>query len=393
MHTLLYLKKCLIEEKLFKGTPLKQIAQELGLSNSYLSNFIDFVEGRQGSHEVKFDTLLKIIKRYCRNVKDIQDIIKDFSTRATKPQNLRMLLEFADEHHDYEFLAALINRCKESSNRGLESISNLYELLYKRKTSQIELKFYREQLSVLKTDSTSESDYLILILESYILYDMRSYSLLKLNIELLDSLIQKLDCEKYLLHRYHLRKEEIKMRYFLMTNQQSECNKVADGIIESSDNERLIGSSYYSKGLSNLFYSFPEAVDNLEKAEKIFKKLQHTRTQEIVMHYIGLAKCIHDKATQEDFPRLTQLDQIYFAVKTGKTQLAKELYKNLLQKNTDQASKEKLPFIILIKGLIENEKDILWQSYAEYIKQGELLFSNLPLLELEKIGSTPFVLT
>jgi hypothetical protein len=391
MHTLLYLKKCLIEEKLFKGTPLKQIAQELGLSNSYLSNFIDFVEVKPGSHEVKFDTLLKIIKRYCRNVKDIQDIIKDFSTRATKPQNLRMLLEFADEHHDYEFLASLINRCKESSNRGLESISNLYELLYKRKTSQIELKYYREQLSVLKTDSTSESDYLILILESYILYDMRSYNLLKLNIELLDSLIQKLDCEKYLLHRYHLRKEEIKMRYFLMTNQRCECNKVADAIIESSDNERLIGSSYYSKGLSYLFFSFPETVDNLEKAEKIFKKLQHFRNQEIVMHYIGLAKCVHDKATMEDFPNLTQLDQIYFAVKTGDIQLARDLYKNLLQ-NTDQVSKEKLPFIIMIKGLIEKEKDILWQSYAEYIKQGELLFSILPLLELEKVGSTPFVL-
>jgi hypothetical protein len=302
-----------------------------------------------------------------------------------------MLLEFADEHHDYEFLSSLINRCKKSSNRGLESISNLYELLYKRKTSQIPLKIYREQLSVLKTDSTSESDYLILILESYILYDMRSYNLLKLNIELLDSLVQKLDCEKYLLHRYHLRKEEIKMRYFLMTNQHYECNQVADAIIHSSDNERLKGSSYYSKGLSSLFSSFQESLENLGKAEAIFKKLQHTRTLEVIKHYIGLAKCIHDKATQEDLPHLTQLDRIYFVVKSGDRQLAQELYGMFLQ-DKDQITKENLPFLILMKGLIEKEKDILWQSYAEYIKQGELLFANLPLLELEKAGSKPFAL-
>jgi hypothetical protein len=250
----------LIDEKIFKGTPLKVIAKELELSNSYMTNFIDFLDEKEGCHEVKFDTLLNITKRYFTKPGDIKEIMADFAKRATKPQNMRMLLEFADEINDLPFLAELIEKCQDSKNRSLEAVSKIYELLHKRKTSQISLIEFRERLSILKSDNTTDSTYLILILESYILYHLSSYTLLQSYIALLDSLIGQLTCEKYLILRYEQRKEEIKMRLYLKINELGECRTVADKMIKSTDSIRLLALSYYTTGVSYLFESFEKCL-------------------------------------------------------------------------------------------------------------------------------------
>ncbi|MED1204473.1 AimR family lysis-lysogeny pheromone receptor [Heyndrickxia acidicola] len=390
MLTLFDLRRKLIDEKIFKGTPLRVIAKELELSNSYMTNFIDFLDEKEGCHEVKFDTLLNIAKRYFKKPADIKEIMTDFAKRATKPQNMRMLLEFADEINDLPFLAELIEKCKDSKNRSLEAVSKIYELLYKRKTSQISLIDFRERLSILKSDNTTESTYLIIILESYILYDLRSYTLLQSYITLLDSLISQLTCEKYLILRYEQRKEEIKMRLYLKTNELEKCRAVADKMIKSKDSMRLLASSYYTRGVSYLFESFESCLFNMDKAAVYYESLGLKELQQKTRTYIALAKCIHNQMELVDVSMLSKIEQIYYFAKQKDYLTADQLYTDYIKKNDEEFPEIQFPFRMLLMGLIKQEKDIIWQSYTEYMRQGELFFANFAMMELEQLGLVPF---
>jgi hypothetical protein len=391
MLTLYDLRRKLIDEKIFKGTPLRVIAKELELSNSYMTNFIDFLDEKEGCHEVKFDALLNITKRYFTKPGDLKEIMADFAKRATKPQNMRMLLEFADEINDLPFLAELIEKCQDSKNRSLEAVSKIYELLYKRKTSQISLIDFRERLSILKSDNTTESTYLILILESYILYDLRSYTLLQSYIALLDSLIGQLTCEKYLILRYEQRKEEIKMRLYLKINELEKCRAVADKMIKSTGSMRLLATSYYTTGVSYLFESFETCLYNLDKSARYYESLGLRELQQKVNTYIAFARCIHNQTALVDVSMLAKREQIYYFAKQKDFLNAKQLYTDYI-KNEEELPESQLPFQILLKGLMLQEKDIIWQSYTEYMRQGEFFFANFAMMELEQLGMVPFMI-
>jgi hypothetical protein len=179
------------------------------------------------------------------------------------------------------------------------------------------------------------------------------------------------------------------MRLYLKINELEKCRTVADKMIKSTDCMRLLASSYYTNGISYLFESFETCLFNLDKSARYYESLGLRELKQKVNTYIAFAKCIHNQTTLVDVSMLTKREQIYYFAKQKDCLNAKQLYTDYI-KNEEELSESQLPFQMLLKGLILQEKDIIWQSYTEYVRQGEFFFANFAMMELEQLGMVSF---
>ncbi|MEK5394061.1 AimR family lysis-lysogeny pheromone receptor [Margalitia sp. FSL K6-0131] len=388
MLSLVDLKKKLLEEKILLNHSYKDIANEIGISNASITNFINFIDNANSNcSESNFDTVLNLTQRYFNKTGDILEIMKDYKKRIHRPNNLKMLLEFADEYQEYDFLLEVIQTSLRAKNDKLKAIATVYELIYKRNTKAIRSEEIRSQLSMLKHGQPKEANILLWILEAYIFYDLRDYHLLKYNLEVLDEILPEAN-DDYVLKRYHLRKNELKMRYLLNCNKLQECRGIANHIINTTDNVRLVAHSLYTIGLSFMFESFSKCREFLGRSQKLYSFIDHAASVKVINLYLTLCKCIHGIPVDLNVDEISELDNIYLNIKLNKRHKANRLLENYV--NNHKNIEEELPFLLFLKGLLEKNKDILWESYVRYIKQGDLFFANFPNIELRKMGVTHY---
>lgn len=382
MLTLTDLKKKIYDEKILLNHTLKDIAKAVGISNSSLTNFINFID--DGTYkESNFDTVLKLTLRYFSKKEDIIEIMKSYSIRVNRPANLKMLLEYSDELQAYNFMYDLIRYCENNKNQTLKSIAAVYELIYKRNTKSVRIEELRDQVSILKNNDKNEATYLLLILESYIFYDLRDYQLLKHNLEILDKVLPQ-DNDDYLSKSYNLRKNELKMRYLLSNNKLKECREVANHIKNTSDNIRLIAHSLYTIGLSYIFESYIQCMDYFKRARELYSMIGHESSVKVIDLNSSLCKCIHNIKIDETVEIISELDKIYLYIKQNKDEKAQILLSKYVENNS--ITDNELPFLLFLKGTLEKNKDVLWQSYVHYLQKGDLFFINFPIRELQKMG-------
>ncbi|KYD11410.1 hypothetical protein B4102_2138 [Heyndrickxia sporothermodurans] len=386
MLTLLDLKKKLLDEKIILNHTLKSIADEIGISNSGITNFIRFVDDPNSS-ESSFETVLKLAQRYFSKTSEILEIIKSYQTRVKKPSNLKMLLEFSDEHQEYDFMLEIVRVCLKSKNQSLKNMAKVYELLHCRNTDSMSIEEYQQRISILKNEDVNEITYLLLILESYIFYDLQDYHLLKYNLETLERILP--DSNDYLIQRFHLRKDELKMRYLLNNNDIQGCRIIANQIINNSSNLRLTAHSLYTIGMSYLFESYKKCAEYLNRSRNVYARIGQLASVKVIDLYITLCKCIHNIEVEENIDNISKLDRIYLNIKLNKFNTANVMLKEYIQSN--KSITNELPFLVFLQGLLKKDKDLLWQSYILYIQDGDYFFLNFPYQELKKMGVVDFL--
>jgi hypothetical protein len=132
-------------------------------------------------------------------------------------------------------------------------------------------------------------------------------------------------------------------------------------------------------------------VYNLDKSARYYESLGLKELQQKVNTYISFAKCIHNQTALVDVSMLDKMEQIYYYAKQKDFLNAKRLYSDYI-KHEEELPQSQLPFQMLLKGLILQEKDIIWQSYTEYMRRGEIFFANFAMMELEQLGIVPFTI-
>lgn len=186
--------------------------------------------------------------------------------------------------------------------------------------------------------------------------------------------------DEFLKNAYMVKFNEIMSYLSLRVRNDSESARIhAQNVLDLDIGQTFKAYAKFTIGYSYLFTSYEKAKEYLAESLKIYESLNRTQAIIDVKEEIELLDIVWDK----------NIFSVYYCDKYKYYWLARN------NKSFDM-DKVKLdlddPFYYLIKGMKENNVNILMQSIIRFVKRGDMFLANLAKIELLKRGQDELVL-
>jgi hypothetical protein len=147
----------------------------------------------------------------------------------------------------------------------------------------------------------------------------------------------------------------------------------AQSVLDYNVGKSLNAYAYYILGCSYLFTEYDKSKEYLKESAKIYIDLNRIDAADNVKEEIELLDIVWDK---DIFSVYYSREYKYYWLTRNNKVINVELETLNLEEQ----------FYLLIKGMKENNIDLILQSLIMFVKKGDLFLANLPKLELLKRG-------
>lgn len=361
--------------ELLKQLPydLNEIAAKVNISPSALSKYANKLT------DFTFVNAFHIIQTLFPERE--QELMIDFCKNTSRPENLRLALEYFSLHYKLQNLKELIQTELNSQNQMNREWAQVYQLVYLR---QSRAKTPRELLKDIRLIKAKDYSMMIMLrlLEAYCLYDENMFALVAYLSEGLEDEISNLD-NTFIRSAYTIRLSQIYSNIYLYAhNKPLLARQYAQKIIHSFANDTYKASAYMTIGYSFLFENQTLCYEYLIKSQDLFRMIGDQPHVNSLGKAIMLAKCYWGE-TQESFRAICDHEDLaYLEYSLGNVENAKNLLQNIEKQNG---------FTKFYHGLILGDKKYLYESLLLFKADGDRFFANLPRIELLKKGEHPII--
>lgn len=356
---------------------LKDIIKDRGWTNEYVGKNIG-VNGSTISkiltnRQTNIETALKMV-RFVEPPKETE-YMRFFSLEADKPSNILVALEYASTTRNLDVMGKLLETAKQTPT--LIDFSVVYELQYKWQSdfNNVEIK---QQLRTIRSTHVGSHDaaFFLKILEIYGYYYQQKYNHA---FELCLDLEEDFNFLKdgYLKDSYGARLNEIKSYVYLKVKDNPElARECANFVIESNIGANFNGFANFIKGYSYIFTDYNMAKKYLTLSKEIYTVVKPSNAADMD-EKLEFLDILWDKIVDPSYHN----NKLYLAVKKKERNVDLDLIKE-----SDK------PFYLYLKGIYQQDKEILQHSLIAYLKKGDTFLANLPRIELLKLGASPKLL-
>lgn len=334
------------------------------------------------SEDKEFDSFNGLVKmvQYVFG-EDEQKLMEQYSKEIdVNNKNARYMLEYLSSHRILDSLKQLIDKMLECKNKESKEWARVYSIQHEWSLNYHNL----DIISILKTlnefkTNIPELNTLISIMKCNSCYKQKMY---KISFEISRDIKFQIENLKddFVKCSYTVKLNEI-MSYLSLRvrNEPETARKYAEDVLELNIGETFNGYAKYIIGYSYFFTSYEKAKENLCESVKIYTSIDRLQAAEDVKEEIELLDVLWDK----------DIFTVYYSEKYKYYWLARK-NKSFDIESTKLDSDD--PFYFLIKGMKENNTNILQQSLIRFIKRGDMFLANLPKVELLKRGFNEDVL-
>ncbi|MEK5109919.1 AimR family lysis-lysogeny pheromone receptor [Cytobacillus sp. FSL K6-0129] len=354
-----------------------ELAKAINYDDSTISKWFRY------ENELSFPAYLLSIRYLSPEREDeLMDIIAEEMINTENRQNCRLMMEYASTRRNFPLLQKLIN-----SQRKAPRPNNDWAAIY-----DLSLKFQKREhpneeilnMLIAYKPKTVETKVFLNILKINTLYMIGEYSYMLKLAKSTESDLENIT-NTYIKETYTSRINEIFARaYLYQRNDVKKARFFAKSIINSkfmcanytSHLYHLLGTSYVFENRETSLNYFNNYVDIL-RHQKRFDLVEEVQCLDIffVNTYWGQTSC--ENTTNNP------LELMHYYAKTGKVDLVEELYmSNKEFKNN--------PFALCYLGMARSNPQLLLQSVANFIEDGNKFFAEIPRKQLEDYPDLSF---
>ncbi|MFC7785660.1 AimR family lysis-lysogeny pheromone receptor [Rossellomorea sp. GCM10028870] len=362
----------LVEESIDK-LPYKltwrKIAQKTGMSHSVFSHF------KEGS-EINFKTLFTIAQMV--HPDNYHTVIADWSYYVDAPMNVKFALEYMSVNRMFDHAEDKIQQIHESgtTSKLLIDLANAYTLLLERQQSEATPSDFMKRIKGLRY-KTPEGKFLRQMLFAYYYSDVRCFALMDDNLSIAEALLDNVSSED-LRELYSLRIKELKAVSLLFNrNRKEEARKLCEEIAQSEilDNPTYRAGAYFRMATSYMFSSYDMTEVFFKKAVRIYRETGRDSVADgVESNEMEFARVLWKKVSDPSEIKDDSNRAFYYA-SNGMAEEALEVIALLNQKS---------PFTKYYEGLAKSDTNLLLESLVLFIKGGDMVYAELPYIELQK---------
>jgi hypothetical protein len=335
------------------SSALKKVLKGEGKEFEKFNDLVNLVRFLFGSDEVK------LMEQYSNEIDPCN-------------KTARCMLEYLSCNRLLDSMKQLINKMSTCNNKDSREWVKVYTLQHEwqEKYYDLDVNRFRQSTNEIKT-AIHELKVKLELLKIYAFYYNKNY---KMSYELskhMDSDIEEIK-DDYIKSMYRTKLNEVLSYIELrVLNNPEESRKRSEVVIK--DNIGLPFTSYanYSIGCSYMYTSYEKSISYLNESIRLYQSVNRVSAVKDVKEKIELVNVIWDKKTE--FYSLNA--KLLFEAKRD----------NLNDGDLEKFKGElDLSFYLLIKGINENNNDILLQSLIEFLKIGDTFLAEIPKIELLK---------
>jgi transcriptional regulator with XRE-family HTH domain len=358
--------KFIVNELENRGIKQKQFAAMIGMDDS---SFSDFLKGKR--LEIPFPSIKKAMKILCKE--NFPKMMQFICENTFKPDNMRMVLEYASISRDLPLLEKMIGLLSREGKKEKEWAS-VYEIALRfqsRDTSNKELMVMIDKVK----PKSAEMKILRKILRARVLYRMKEYDTMFRNARDVEEELSGMK-ESYLTKTFTIRLNELFAQGYLYVNSDTEKARFyALNVINNETISAVFKShAYHIVGTSFLFEDYDKAIENFEAYKS---QLDKNRRDDIVRTVdekdVFFAKVLWDRDL-ETLDTNDNLEKAHLEFKKGNVEKAIEILNEV----------EQSPFSMCYLGLATNNPLLILESFFKLIGQKQMFFANIPAMYLKK---------
>lgn len=371
------LQNLIINEVEKKEIPFKKIAMAIDVSPAAISSFL------HGKSEINFYSALKIV-RYLFPEKE-HEVIPMYIRNLSKPENIRMAMEYASQQNFLSLLQYLVYSQLSSNNVVNREWARIYELDYKLKSGETTPQELLIRLKRIRVN-TVEMVFMHHWIDVY-------YSLIKRDLflvihflnEQLEILLEEIS-EPFLYKCFSTRLYTVLANKYLYLDDTEKSRFYSQEGIKNNISVESVARMHHIKGLSYMFEDGDIAISHLTTAKHLYQKIS------LEVQYVNIEKSliftssfwrkeIDIKTDIEDLGYIQEIAHHY--ISKGNYKKAKEILLNINENKLEPYPK---CFQYYYLGLIEKDINYFYKSLMLFNQRGDKFFGKLPAIELLKAG-------
>lgn len=365
------LEKAIKKELERKNLNANEFAKAINVTPGNLSKFLN------KKAEVSFSTFLTMV---CKLIPEKEvELMKKYASMCSKPENVRLSMEYACRHQLFPLLLDLIKRAKEMKNSETVEMAQVYEFYHEMFMGKFPDCFMKKHLKI--QTKYDKSKLLTRLIFCYYLLQRREFGTLRELIRHLDEQIDEMQ-DGYLKDSFKTRVFEIYSHAHLKKYNLDKSREYAMKIINYRySGGQVLGNAYEILGISYMFENAEKSLFYLNECIKTLKEhgFEHD-VERVEKNRISIVKNYHGLLS-DDCEIENPLEKAYFLITTGKNDEALVLMNEV----PDNPLKDYLKGLCYsgMKGV-----EFLYQSMISFERQGDQFTSQLARQELVKRGHT-----
>lgn len=355
--------ECLLDYSDVKIT-LESLAKIAKMSTSTLSRFF-----QQEIKEISFSKLVLISNVLCADNKKLIE----WCFEVRRPENIVAALEFLAVNKKNKELEELIDLHEGACNKKLKKWIIVYRLVLEYETNPYNQDYLLEKLLRSYSDNPG-ANFLLDILRCNIYYRATSnhayccYEMSKI-CDRLEKDIENINVE-FLKETYSIRMYDVLAKNFLrVRNNVNEARRYANKNLKQKTCPLLHANALYTVGTSFLFEDITECLKIMDEAREIYGKHgYHHFVKEIELKTVPFFKAVSGIPFEEG----DASEKAHFEARWGDKEKALEMLDEVLKTQRNSTFKE------YYKALALNSEALIFQSFNNFIKEGDNFYANIP---------------
>jgi hypothetical protein len=348
---------------------VKQFAKMIGMDEDGLGDFLN-----RDRLEIPFPCIKKALEILCED--NLQEYMEYLYNITQKPDNMRMISEYASITRNFPLLEKMIESLSQSDNKKDKEWAVVYSIAIRfqmRDTDDEKLMGMIDDVKV----KLPEMKILKKILRARVMYSMKEYSSMFRIANAANNELSKLK-EGYLKRCYQTRINELFAQgYLYVLGETQKARYYANLVL---NNEEFCATfkmyAYHIIGTSFLFENYEMAIANFENYKLLLE--EHGRddlVKEVIEKDIFFTKVLWNRDI-EGISTTDEIELAHYEAKFGDKKNVPNLLKN-----------SKCPFALCYNGIATNDPQMLLESFFKFLGKKQKYFANVPARYLEKYPS------
>lgn len=353
----------------------KELEQAVKCSTSTISKYKNDPNGEVESFQLMLDII-----RFMDEDREIE-IVTDYAKHVNvNRQSARHVLEYLLCNRLLGEMDELLTRMeKETTNKQNKEYIKVYRIFYKRNANLMDAD---EQLAGLK--SVKDKDPVLSILtkigQCYAYYDKDHYKILLETVSGLESEINDIK-EEYVKRALKAKYYEIMSFLSLwVMNDYNKALEYAAEVIKLNIGETYSAYANVIAGYSTFFTSYGTTKKHLEASRNLYGMIGRMEGVDFAIEALEMLDVHYKLKKGNSF--VSKRNELYYKAINGMPIDDLEEHKSSIEEG----------FYLLIKGMTEDNTDLLMGSMIEYLGEGNGFYCNFAKNELLKRGFSNYVL-
>lgn len=365
----------LIKEKIKQlNISQKQFAVSANISPSALSKYLN------GSSELSATNAMNVANTFF--AENRSQVLEDYFRNQTN-LNARIGVEYCSSNGLYDTRKTLIEKLLNSGNEEDREWGSVYSLVQKRYLQESTHDKLNEEIRSLHL-KYDETKILAQILELYAYYDKNHFDVVIENSKKILGIISGFTND-YIKETYTVRIAQVMAHVYFYLNNINDCRHNCEIVINGSNDNLILASTYHTYGHSFLFEDFEKSEYYLKRSLQYYEKVGnlnyiklYRNSMNFLYNYYKKVPPYLDINSQE---KDVLYAKVYYFIQQGEFFKAREL---LEQQNPENLYSKGFHYFYC--GILDETNDSLFYSIRYFNLEKQLFYAQLPRYELKSRG-------